>query len=92
LHEAGLEITHTIEAINQTIVCGGRVGPFRAGRRSRQVGDVRAFPQNERGKGEHFSVRRPGDGVGSLLEIGNARCLAGVHPADVQLLFAVGVR
>src|SRR5690242_3600277 len=47
LHEAGLEITRTVEAIDQAIVGGGRVSPFCAGRGSGQIGDVRAFAQNE---------------------------------------------
>jgi hypothetical protein len=47
--------------------------------------------ENESGEGEHLSVGRPGDGVGRLLEIGDARGLAGVHPADVELLLAVGI-
>src|SRR5438132_12579029 len=52
---------------------------------------MRSFPQNERGEGEHFPVGRPGDSVWSLLEIGDARDLARVHPANVNLLFAIGI-
>src|SRR2546430_15632867 len=52
---------------------------------------MRSFPQNERSEGEHFPVGRPGDSVWSLLEIGDARGLARVHPANVNLLFAVGI-
>src|SRR5712691_4333134 len=50
LHVAGFEIARPIETINQTIVGGGRIGPFRTGRRSRQIGDVRTLSQNESGE------------------------------------------
>ncbi len=91
LHVAGFEIARPIETINQTIVGGGRIGPFCAGRRGRKIGDVGAFGRNESGEREHFPIGRPGDGVGRLFEIGDARGLAGVHPADVKLLFAIGI-
>src|SRR5690242_9029634 len=48
LHVAGLEIAHSIETIDQTIIGSRRIGPFRAGRRSWEVGDVRTFSWNER--------------------------------------------
>ncbi len=43
LHVTGFEIARTIETIDQTIVGGGRIGPFRAGRRRRKIGDMRAL-------------------------------------------------
>src|SRR5207245_9255276 len=44
LHVAGLEIAHSIETINQTVIGSRRIGPLCARGRSREVGDVRALP------------------------------------------------
>src|SRR5260370_28502648 len=90
LHVAWLEIARAIETINQTIVGGGRIGPFCAGRRGGQIGDVRTFSENQSGEREHLSIRRPADGVGSLLKVSDTRSLPGVHAANVEFLFAVG--
>src|SRR5260370_25123420 len=43
LHVAGFEITGAIKTINQTIVGGGRIGPFCARRRGWQIGNVPAL-------------------------------------------------
>src|SRR6266852_3185449 len=91
LHKAGLEIAGAVEAIHETVVCGGGLRPFCAGRSSRKIGDVRAFAENEGGEGKHFAVRGPSDGVWRFLKIGDARGLPGIHPANVDLLLAVGV-
>ncbi len=92
LHVAGLEITGSVKAIDEAIVRGWRVSPFRAGGRRGQVGKVRTFPDDQGRKGDHPAVGRPGDGVRRLLQIGDAGGLAGVHPANVDLLLAVHVR
>ncbi len=91
LHEAGFQIARAVEAIDEAIVGGGWIGPFGSRGRRGKIGDVRTFAENERGEGEHFSVGRPFDGVGRLIEIGDAGGLSRVHPANIDLLLAVGV-
>src|SRR5260370_24769107 len=43
VHVAGFEITVAIKTINQTIVGGGRIGPFCGRRRGWQIGNVPAL-------------------------------------------------
>jgi hypothetical protein len=91
LHEAWLQIACVVEAIDETIVGRRGIGPIgpRGGRW--QIGEVRTFAENERREGEHLSVGRPFDGIGRLIEIGDAGGLSGVHPANIDLLLAIGV-
>src|SRR6267378_5226635 len=91
LHVAGLQVPRAIETIDEAIVHGGRVGPLCARRRSGKVGEMGTLSENESGEGEHRSIRRPSDGIGRLIDVRDTRGLAGVHPANVELLLAVGV-
>ena len=43
LHVPGFEIARPIETIDQSIIGGGRIGPFCAGGRGRKIGEVRTF-------------------------------------------------
>ena len=91
LHVAGLQVPRAIEAIDEAVVGGGRIGPLCARRRNGKISEMGTLSEDKRGEGEHLSIGRPGDGVGRLIEIGDPCGLAGVHPADVELLLAVGI-
>src|SRR5258706_9625633 len=64
LHVAGLQIACAIESVDQTIVDGGMISPLCAGRRGGESVDMRSFARDESRRGETFSFRGPGDGLG----------------------------
>ena len=89
LHVARLEITDAVEAIDEPIVRFRWVRPLRARRWARHISEVRTFGGDQRRERKHLSIRRPVDGLGRIFEVGDPRRLAGVHPANINLLFAV---
>ena len=47
LHVARLEIPYAVETIDQAVIRGRRIGPFRSGRRTGQVRQVWTLARNE---------------------------------------------
>src|SRR5262249_20600567 len=86
-----LQVARTVKAIDETVISRGQIGPLRPCKWIGQISKVRPLALYERGEGKHLSVRRPIDRIRRILEIRNPRSLAGVHPANVNLLLSVGV-